>query len=134
MLNREISFGADKAALFRPLLVAPVPRLSPERLSFQPVSAGQSQGSQAFCQAALALTICFLSHGHQAVVGNIPQILGGLGQCQGIGCDGSCVGTQEPSTCLLPQELICLGDGGFLEESRGLSRCARLPERGQLGP
>lgn len=73
------------------------------------------------CQGALALTPRFLSHGHQVVVGNIPQVLRSLGQRQGVGCDGGCVGTQEPSTCLLPQERVCLGNGGFLEDSRGLS-------------
>ena len=66
----------------------------------------QSEGpkSQVLCQGALALTPCFLSHGHQAVVGNILQVLRGLGQRKGIGCDSGGVGTQEPSTCLLPQE------------------------------
>lgn len=89
--------------------------------------------SLVLCQGALALTPCFLSHGHQAVVGNILQILRGLGQRQGIGCDGGCVCTQEPSTCLLPQERVRLRDGGFLEQSRGLSLCAWAPRARTAG-
>lgn len=49
---------------------------------------------------------------------DIPQVLGGLGQRQGVGCDGGCVGAQEPGARLLPQERVCLGDGGFLGEKQ----------------
>ena len=60
--------------------------------------------SQVLCQGALALTPSVPSHGQQAVVGNIPQVLRGHGQRKGLGCDGGGLGTQEPRTCLLPQE------------------------------
>lgn len=50
------------------------------------------------------LTACLLGHGHEVVVGHVPQVLGGLAQCQCIGRDGGCVGTQEPSTCFRPQK------------------------------
>lgn len=56
----------------------------------------------------LTLTACLLGHGHEVVVANVPQVLRGLGQHQRIGCDGGCVGTQEPSTCFCPQECVSI--------------------------
>lgn len=65
----------------------------------------------------MALTPGLLGHGHEVAVGNIPQVLRSLGESQGIGRDGSSVGTQGPNTCFLPQEGVRSDDGGFLGES-----------------
>lgn len=65
----------------------------------------------------LALTPRLLGHRHEVAVGNVPQVLRSLGESQGIGRDGSCMGTQGPSTCFLPQEGVCSDDGDFLGES-----------------
>lgn len=56
----------------------------------------------------LTLTTCLLGHGHEVVVGNIPQVLRGLGQHQRVGRDGGCMDTQEPSTCFRPQECVSI--------------------------
>lgn len=68
----------EKPFLFRPgSLAPPVSRpclhSTREALSLQAFSGThpKSPKSQVLCQGALALTPCFLSHGHQAVVGNI---------------------------------------------------------------
>lgn len=55
----------------------------------------------------MALTPSLLGHGQEVAVGNLLQVLRSLAESQGIGRDGSCMSTQGPNTCLLPQEQVC---------------------------